>query len=145
MRPPDVPGALATVAPVLGGTAARLAGRLRALSPTCAPALPPDAPVGRVMPNVAAAVGRGVFLLAPGTLGRGAVDERDAICSAWSARWSTVAEDAVRRRRRPSSGCGPGFAALFVEALAEAGVAAGLPSRDGRELAAGDGRRHRAR
>ena len=33
------------------------------------------------------------------------------------------------------AGCGPGFTALFIEALAEAGVAAGLSETMARELA----------
>ena len=48
--------------------------------------LAPGARVGRLMPNVAAAIGRGVFLLVAGTL-TAAQAVRCASCSAWPERW----------------------------------------------------------
>ena len=132
MRPTDVPAALAAVAPVLEGralvslAAAVPLGELRA-------GLSDGACVARLMPNVAAAVGRGVFLLAAGTLTAPQLDSvRDLFGLA-----GTVVEipESLFDPATAVAGCGPGFTALFIEALAEAGVEAGLDEALARELA----------
>jgi pyrroline-5-carboxylate reductase len=132
MRPTDVPAALAAVAPVLEGralvslAAAVPLGELRA-------GLPDEACVARLMPNVAAAVGRGVFLLAAGTL----TTAQLAAVRDLFGRAGTVVEipESLFDAATAVSGCGPGFTALFIEALAEAGVKAGLSEELARELA----------
>ena len=78
---------------------------------------------GRVMPNVAAALGLGVFLFVPGTLGAAAEPVRELF--------------ATRRHRRRGGRGGvrrghgdrermPGFVARLAEAFTAAGVAGGL-------------------
>ena len=76
------------------------------------------------MPNVAAAMGRGVFLLVAGTLWAAQLDAvRDLF-----GRAGSVVEigESLFDPATAVAGCGPGFTALFIEALAQAGVEAGL-------------------
>jgi pyrroline-5-carboxylate reductase len=84
---------------------------------------------------VAAAVGQGVFLFVRGTLsGRQAGEVADLFALAGMV--VEVAEEQFDAATAVA-GCGPGFAALFVEALAEAGVASGLGERLAGRLAIG--------
>jgi len=134
MRPPDVPAALVAVAPVLGErpllslAAAVPLAELRA-------GLAPGARVARVMPNVAAAIGHGVFLLVPGSL---SVQQAGEVRDLFGLMGSVVdVPESLFDPATAVAGCGPGFTALFIEALAEAGVAAGLEVAMARELAIG--------
>lgn len=132
MRPPDVASALAEVASVLEGrpllslAAAVPLDDLRA-------GLLPGARVARVMPNVAAAIGCGVFLLSAGTL---TASQADEVRNLFSLAGTVVdVPEGLFDPATAVAGCGPGFAALFIEALAEAGVEAGLDETMARELA----------
>ena len=132
MRPQDVADALADVAPVLGGrpllslAAAVPLDDLRA-------GLQPDAHVARVMPNVAAAVGGGVFLLVGGTL---TAEQADDVRRLFGLAGTVVdVPESLFDPATAVAGCGPGFTALFIEALAEAGELAGLDEALSRELA----------
>ncbi len=132
MRPADVAGALATLAPALGETAVVSVAAAVPLA-TLVAGLPPGACVARVMPNVAAAVGQGVFLLVPGTL-----SERQAAEVAGLFALAGMVVEVTEEQFDAATavaGCGPGFAALFVEALAEAGAASGLDAALARRLA----------
>jgi pyrroline-5-carboxylate reductase len=132
MRPDDVAAALAQVAPLLERRPLLSLAALVPLADLRA-GLPPGAAVARVMPNVAAAIGRGVFLFVPGTLSAAQAGEvRDLFGLA-----GTVVEvpESLFDAATALSGCGPGFTALFVEALAEAGVVNGLDEAMARELA----------
>jgi pyrroline-5-carboxylate reductase len=75
------------------------------------------------MPNVAAALGLGVFMMVPGTLGR-----RAAEVEALFALTGDVVEidEALFDAATALAGCMPGMLAYFVEAFAAAGVAHGL-------------------
>jgi len=86
-------------------------------------ALPTGARVARVMPNVAAALGLGVFLLVPGTLGpaAAAVEELFALAGDVVAVDETLFDAATA-----VAGCMPGIIAYLVEAFAAAGVTQGL-------------------
>jgi pyrroline-5-carboxylate reductase len=86
-------------------------------------ALPPDARVARVMPNVAAALGLGLFLFVPGTLGCGAVEVRELFALAGEV--VDVDED-LFDAATAVAGCMPGIIASFVAAFAAAGVTHGL-------------------
>ncbi|WP_036484038.1 pyrroline-5-carboxylate reductase [Myxosarcina sp. GI1] len=86
----------------------------------------PQKPVIRVMPNTPALVGAGISALAPGThASRTHIEQARALLEAVG----DVVEipesqmDAVTGL----SGSGPAFAAIAIEALADGGVAAGLP------------------
>jgi pyrroline-5-carboxylate reductase len=85
--------------------------------------LPPGARVGRVMPNVAAALGQGLFLLVPGTLGPGVA----AVGALFALAGDVVeVDEALFDAATSVAGCMPGVIAYLVEAFAAAGVARGL-------------------
>ena len=134
MRPDDVAAALAALRPALGETAVVSVAAAVPLA-TLLAGLPTGARVARVMPNVAAAVGQGVFLFVAGTLsGRQAVEVAGLFERAGMV--VEVTEDEFDAATAVA-GCGPGFTALFVEALAEAGAASGLDAALARRLAVG--------
>lgn len=133
VRPPDVAAALAGVRSHLQG---KLVVSLAAGIPvaTLVASLPAQTRVGRIMPNVAVAVGKGVLLLAPGTLG----DDVGGVEEAFGLVGEVVTVDeALFDAATALSGCGPGFAALFLAALEKGGRAAGLDAGTAHRLAAG--------
>jgi pyrroline-5-carboxylate reductase len=133
VRPPEVRAALASVGeelrkrPLVSLAAGVSLTDLQA-------ALPDGARVGRVMPNVAAAVGAGVFLVVEGSLGQSLRHVRTLFSDIGAVVEISEADfDAATAL----SGCGPGFVALFMEALEGAGVAAGLEPAVARALTTG--------
>ena len=85
-----------------------------------------DRPVIRIMPNTAVEVGAGMTVFTPSP----AVSEgaKQAFLSIMSA--SGICDEIPESMMDAAcsvSGCGPAFAYLFLEALADGGVAAGLP------------------
>ncbi|MEL6492959.1 MAG: pyrroline-5-carboxylate reductase [Cyanobacteria bacterium J06555_13] len=95
----------------------------------------PDWPVIRTMPNTPATVGAGMTAIA---LGSQATDEHGAIATEMFGAVGEVVQvsegmlDAVTGL----SGSGPGYIAIVIEALADGGVAAGLPRAIASQLAA---------
>ena len=80
----------------------------------------------RIMPNTPASVGEGMILY----------DYNDAVTADQLADFSNALSEAGRLDHLPEksidaasalSGCGPAFVDLFIEALADGGVACGLP------------------
>ena len=122
VRPQHVEGVLQDVSaavderPVVSVAAGVTLARLQA-------ALPPGARVARVMPNVAAALGQGLFMLVPGTLGPGVVEVEDLFALAGDV---VEVEEALFDAATAVAGCMPGIIAYVVEAFAAAGVAHGL-------------------
>ena len=92
-------------------------------------------PVVRIMPNTPCAVGRGLILYAPNDLVK--QNDLDALLAgfAGAGTLSKIAEDKIDAASAVS-GCGPAFAYLFVEALADAGVECGLARADAQKFAA---------
>jgi pyrroline-5-carboxylate reductase len=94
-----------------------------------------DVPVIRVMPNIVCEVAEGAFGYAANEHVTG---EQKALLDEWLNLIGAAEElkeellDAVTGL----SGSGPAFAALFIEALAGGGVAAGLPRKGAQRLAA---------
>jgi len=86
-------------------------------------ALPTGARVARVMPNVAAALGLGVFLLVPGTLGPGVAEVEGLFALAGDV---IAVDEALFDAATAVAGCMPGILAYLVETFAAAGVAHGL-------------------
>lgn len=89
-------------------------------------ALGADYPVIRIMPNIPAAVGGGVILF----------DATENVSEAAVERFCTNMRCAGLVDRLPEhlidagtaiSGCGPAYVCLFIEAMADGGVACGLP------------------
>ncbi len=131
VRPADVAAVLAEIGPQLDsrGLVSVAAGvKLEALRA----ALPSDAHVGRLMPNIAAEFGRGVFLFVPGSLGALAQPFAEAL----EAIGTTIElEESLFDVGTAVSGCMPGFMALIVESFAAAGEAGGLEPAAARRLA----------
>ena len=84
-----------------------------------------DCPVIRIMPNTPAAIGAGVVQYC----GQGATEEELDSFAALIAPAGLVdpTPEELIDAASAVSGCGPAFAYLFVEALADGGVACGLP------------------
>ncbi len=83
-------------------------------------------PIIRIMPNTPVAVSSGMILY---TAGVGVTEkDLDAFCAVFaSAGCLDRIDEAKIDAASAISGCGPAFVAIFCEALADAGVAAGLP------------------
>ncbi|MGL5075796.1 MAG: pyrroline-5-carboxylate reductase, partial [Waterburya sp.] len=94
----------------------------------------PEQPVIRVMPNTPATVGAGMTAIAPGTKATTQhIQQAKTIFTAVGevVEVSESAMDAVTGL----SGSGPAFVALAIEALADGGVASGLPRAIALQLA----------
>lgn len=92
-------------------------------------------PVIRIMPNTPASIGRGMILYAPGE--NVSAEQLDTFLKLMSgAGRFTRLEERLIDAGSSVSGCGPAFADLFIEALADGGVACGLPRSAAIELAA---------
>ena len=98
-------------------------------------ALGKAAPIIRIMPNTPAAYGKGMILytateaVAPEAL------ERFADIMKYSGRLDLIPERLIDAGSAVS-GCGPAFVYMFIEALADGGVAAGLPRDKAMQYAA---------
>ncbi len=92
-------------------------------------------PVIRIMPNTPASIGEGMILYAcsPGVTEAETQAFLDAMAGA--GRFSALPEH-LMDAGSAVSGCGPAFVDLFLEALADGGVACGLPRAQALELAA---------
>ena len=92
-------------------------------------------PVIRIMPNTPASIGEGMVLYA---CGEGVSKDEEALflkSMAGAGRFSPLPERLIDAGSAVS-GCGPAFADLFLEALADGGVACGLPRASALEFAA---------
>ncbi len=94
-----------------------------------------DVPVIRIMPNTPVAQGVGVILYSCNSF---VTDEdKQAFLSALSAAGSLYPlEESLIDAGTAVSGCGPAFAYLFIDALADGGVACGLSRNDAVQFAA---------
>ena len=93
-------------------------------------------PVIRIMPNIPVSVGGGVTLFAASPEVR---EEEKHFLQELLACSGIVdeLEEGLLDAATGITGCGPAFAALFIEALADGGVACGLPRRKALDYAAG--------
>ncbi|HIV48205.1 MAG TPA: pyrroline-5-carboxylate reductase, partial [Candidatus Acutalibacter stercorigallinarum] len=94
-----------------------------------------DYPVIRIMPNTPAAVGEGMVLYAPGADVTEAEVQTFLDAMAGAGRFSPLPEH-LMDAGSAVAGCGPAFVDLFIEALADGGVACGLPRAQALEFAA---------
>lgn len=131
VRPQHVLGVLAEIAPLLGqrplvSVAAGVSLReVRA-------ALPAGARAARVMPNVAAVLGLGVFLFVPGTLG----DAERAVEQLFALAGDVVAlDEGLFDPATAVAGCMPGMLAALVRDFARAGERGGLDADVAAKLA----------
>ena len=94
-----------------------------------------DYPVLRIMPNTPCSIGEGMVLYTPGP-GVTEVEEHVLLeAMAGAGRFSKIPEG-LMDAGSAVAGCGPAFVDLFVEALADGGVACGLPRSQALEFAA---------
>jgi len=85
-----------------------------------------DAPIIRIMPNTPVAVGEGMILYAPAkNVPDSSVSDFLSVM-AKAGRFDLIDEKLIDAASAVS-GCGPAYAYLFMEALADGGVACGLP------------------
>lgn len=92
-------------------------------------------PVIRIMPNTPAAIGEGMILYAPNEK----VTEEEVsffLDSMKEAGRFSLLPEKLMDAGASVAGCGPAFVDLFVEALADGGVACGLPRAKAMEFAA---------
>lgn len=94
-----------------------------------------DVPVIRVMPNTPCSIGEGMVLYAPGPGVRSGEVETFLDNMAGAGRFAPLPER-LMDAGSAVAGCGPAFADLFIEALADGGVACGLPRAAAMEFAA---------
>ncbi len=131
VRPQHVAGVLAEVAPLLGGRALVSVAAGVSLE-EIRTVLPGDACVGRVMPNVAAALGLGVFLFVPGTLGELRADVEQLFGLAGEV---VVLDEPEFDTATAVAGCMPGILAVLVRDFGLAGERRGLEAGVARRLA----------
>lgn len=110
---------------------------------TLAEGLPPETAIVRAMPNTPASVGRGITVAAPNSHVR--AEQRGVahrlLAASGKVEWIT--DEGLLDAVTAVSGSGPAYVFLLVEAMARAGVAAGLPAdlsmKLARETVAGSG------
>src|SRR3982075_4744956 len=128
VKPQVAPQLSATLAPLIGRDTlviSIMAGRTLAFLEK---ALPAGTALVRAMPNMPAAIGRGITVAVPNARVSGAQrDLADQLLAAAGANeW--VADEALMDAVTAVSGSGPAYVFLLAESLARAGVAAGLPA-----------------
>ena len=89
-------------------------------------------PIIRIMPNTPVSVGEGMILY---TESSDDYEKQFLHVMRYAGRFMHT-EERLMETGMAVSGCGPAFVDLFVEALADAGVAGGLPRRDALTMAA---------
>ncbi|MBP3592037.1 MAG: pyrroline-5-carboxylate reductase [Clostridia bacterium] len=94
-----------------------------------------DAKIIRIMPNTPAAVGEGMILYVPGAACEQADTDLFLEALAPAGKLSLIAEDKIDAASAVS-GCGPAFAYMFAQGLAEGGVLCGLSHADALAFAA---------
>lgn len=97
--------------------------------------LPKQLPVIRIMPNTPVSVGAGLILYACSPLVTPELEQGFLEAMKFAGKFSKIDEKLIDAASAVS-GCGPAFAALFIEALADGGVACGLPRAKALEFAA---------
>lgn len=93
-----------------------------------------DIPVIRIMPNTPAMIGEGMILYAP----QNVTEAEETEFLEFMAKAGRLAKIPERLIDAASSvsGCGPAYVYMFIEALADGGVACGLPRADAMQYAA---------
>jgi pyrroline-5-carboxylate reductase len=143
VKPQVAPEAIPALVPFVASTAvvvSIMAGRTIAFLEA---ALPRGIAVVRAMPNTPAAIGRGITVAVPN--GGVSPQQRELVHDLLSATGAVewIADETLMDAVTAVSGSGPAYVFLLAEALARAGVAAGLPhelaARLARATVAGSG------
>lgn len=87
-----------------------------------------EVPIVRAMPNTPAAIGHGITVACPNAEVTPAMRERASMLLAAVGEVEWVADEALMDAVTAVSGSGPAYVFLMIEALAAAGVEAGLPA-----------------
>ena len=95
----------------------------------------PNTKIIRIMPNTPASVGAGVILYALGEKADGE-DEKTLLEALAAAGSLNKLDEKLIDAATAVSGCGPAFAYMFIEALADGGVKCGLPRDKAQKFAA---------
>lgn len=128
------PGQLEEVADQTGDAAQVVVSILGGTSVAAVEAAYPARPVYRFMPNMPAEVRRGVFCYVPG--GRATEGPEADVLELFSRLGAVIAVDESQVEAATALvGCGPGFYALVVEAMVDAGVRHGLTAADAERMA----------
>lgn len=93
-----------------------------------------DNPIIRIMPNTPSSIGKGMIQYCLLDVSR-SVEAEFLDAMALCGRLDELAEDLIDAASAVS-GCGPAYACMFMEALADGGVACGLPRANAMEYAA---------
>jgi len=129
VKPQVAPEAIPALVPFVASTTvvvSIMAGRTIAFLEA---ALPRGTAVVRAMPNTPAAIGRGITVAVP----NGGVSQQqrelvhDLLSATGAVEW--IADETLMDAVTAVSGSGPAYVFLLAEALARAGVAAGLPDQ----------------
>lgn len=125
VKPPDIPACARQAAVAVAPEALVITLAAGVPLARVAEAFDPAQPLVRAMPNTPALIGQGVTALAPGA----SVGEKDLELA--KAIFSAVGQVVVTPEKALDavtglSGSGPAYVLLFIEALADAGVAQGL-------------------
>ena len=138
VKPQMMEGMLAEIAPVLAAreTPFVLVTMAAGLTIAAIQAMAGGAyPVIRIMPNTPCAIGEGMTLYTCGEAVSADAEKRFLADMVGAGRFSALAEH-LMDAGTCVSGCGPAFVDLFIEALADGGVACGLPRASALEFAA---------
>jgi pyrroline-5-carboxylate reductase len=138
VKPQMMAGVLADIAPVLAARQDRFVLVTMAAGLTIAQIQKlagGDYPVIRMMPNTPVSVGAGMILYAAGETVTKAEEDTFLKSLLLAGRLSPLPEQLIDAGSAVS-GCGPAFVDLFLESLADGGVACGLPRSQAMELAA---------
>lgn len=134
VKPQQLSAAVEALRDPLAGTSSLIVSILAGVEEQVLRHAFPDAVVVRAMPNLPVGIGKGVVALHAGAA---AAEERSAVAALmrplglveWIDGEGTF--DAVTAL----SGCGPGFVYRFIDAIAAAGAALGLPADQAQRLA----------
>src|ERR1700733_10954221 len=134
VKPQIAAAALPALAPAIGAATvviSIMAGRtLQFLADT----LPQARALVRAMPNTPAAIGRGITVAVPRHVSDAQRDlAHRLLIASGTVEW--IADEALMDAVTAVSGSGPAYVFLLAEALAQAGVAAGLPAPLAEKLA----------
>lgn len=92
-------------------------------------------PIIRIMPNIPVSVGEGVILFCTNSLVTEEMKSQFLRAMDQAGKFIETDEKLIDAGSAVS-GCGPAFAAIFIEALADGGVACGMPRKTALECAA---------
>lgn len=134
VKPQVLPAVLENINPILKGRKDRFVLVTMAAGISAA-AVSEEYPVIRIMPNTPALIGKGMILYSVNGFVTDA-EEKDFLSLMSQAGVCEKLEEKFIDAGSAVSGCGPAFAYLFVEALADGGVECGLPRDKALELAA---------